>query len=222
MKKLTKNIIFISAGLLTIGIILSFYKKKNKKLGKLEKDYTKQSLPNGVNAYIPKSKLGKYDVIFVWGGISYANPEWMKEQIPEDLFYGNIIIITPYSIKWNTLKGIYNEFLSQNHLKNSINKTSMIGFSAGGKEVYENYNKKLKFVGLIDPSTKNSYLSIPFKKNTYMIYNDANWSGYSNIQKALPVIANVITTGGGHVEKVNLSHKAIPEYFFIKYYKKIK
>lgn len=222
MYKQIRNILLVSGIIgLTVGIMVA-YKKINKKFGKMIEQYSQINLEQGVIATIPATKLGKYDVIFIWGGLGYATPEWMMKQVPLELYYANIIIFSPYNIDWSKLNIIYKSFLQTEHLSNSIAKKSLIGFSAGGTDVYENYSKKLKFVGLIDPSTKSSYANLPFSKNTYMVYNDNNWGGYVNTQKALPTIAKSINDKGGFAEKVTLSHKNIPKYFFNKFQKQIR
>ena len=170
-----------------------------------------------VIATLPKAKYGRYDIIIVWGGMRYATPEWMMEQMPKELFYTHIIILADYRINWNQLKPIYDGFMKDKYLTNSINSTSIAGFSAGGYDVYDNYNQNYRLVGLIDPSTKSSYAKLPYSSNTKMVYNDRNWGGYANIKKALPIVAKAINEKGGFAERVSISHKDIPRYFFNKF-----
>lgn len=166
---------------------------------------------------IPEAKYGRYDVIFVWGGMRYATPSWMMNQIPKKLFYTHIIFLIDYRVNWNEFKPLYDKFMKDKHLANYVNSQSIAGFSAGGYDVYDAYNQNYRVVGLIDPSTKQSYAKLPFSANTKMVYNDRNWGGYATIKKALPIVAKAINEKGGEAEQVNLSHKEIPKYFFSKY-----
>ena len=228
MEKISRNILLITSGVIAtmIGAYFIFFHKKpisNNKQAKVKMipDFDKFTIyssgSNKVIATLPKAKYGKYDVIIVWGGMHYANPDWIIEQMPKELFYTHIIIVADYKTNWNILKPKYDEFIEQKHLKNSINSTSIAGFSAGGYDVYDNYNQNYRFVGLIDPSTKSSYAKLPFSSNTKMVYNDRNWGSYANIKKALPLVAKAINDNGGFAEKVSISHKEIPKYFFNKF-----
>tara|TARA_R110002020_G_scaffold309888_3_gene525779 strand:- start:2251 stop:2817 length:567 start_codon:yes stop_codon:yes gene_type:complete len=183
--------------------------------------YSDIHLEKNIIATIPATKLGKYDVVFVWGGLEYAYPSWMLKQLPDELFYANILFFIPYNIKWKDVQPIYKNFLTDRHLINSISKKSIIGFSEGAMEVYRNYTKRLKFVGLIDPISKNTYTKISFNQNTHLIYNPSNWQSSPITEKSLPNLAQHIQDNNGTVECVEMNHKNIPSYFFSKFIGKL-
>jgi hypothetical protein len=76
--------------------------------------------------------------IIIWGGMHYATPKWMNQQIPEWMWGQYEIYIVPYGTP-----------LSQ--IKKDIDPktTGLIGFSAGGLDVLKNYSKDYAFIGLI-------------------------------------------------------------------------
>jgi hypothetical protein len=96
---------------------------------------------------------------------------------------------------------------------------SIVGFSAGGYNVLNNYNKNWRFVGLIDPSNKPNHQDLPFTTNTHMVYNESNWGSYPTIKSQLPKLFSKVKSGGGDGERVSLQHDKIPAYFFNKYEK---
>lgn len=163
----------------------------------------------------PISDAKSYNVIYVFGGISYANKKWMKEQMPKSYFLHNVVVLADYIDSFSAVKRQLESFLSQNGLKQG--EVSIIGFSAGGVNVLNAYNKDFKFVGLIDPSNKPQHLNISFGKNAYMVYNTANWGAYPTIQDNMNKIAKNVSNGGGFSSPTKMSHKEIPKYFFINY-----
>ena len=159
----------------------------------------------------------KRNIIVVYGGISYATPNFMYDQLAnstaKDLLLTNHCIFVPYNSTWNNVK----DSLQQIQTKYSTGEISLVGFSAGGLDVIENYTKDYKVVGLIDNSTNNAALKVNYGKNVIMVYNTKNWGGYLKIKALLPKLATKIKQAGGIAEQVNLSHKKIPSYFFETY-----
>lgn len=154
----------------------------------------------------PKDK----SVAVVFGGIGYATPAWMKSQVPKELLNKKTFVFAPYTSSIDEVQKAIG----------SKNITSVMGFSAGGHKVWPlagNYN----FVGLIDPSTKSSYVdSYPINnKSVVMMYNSSNWtSGYPRIASAQNSAAKLM---GGNAIKTDLGHKSIPSEFFNKFANKI-
>lgn len=143
--------------------------------------------------------------LIIWGGMHYANPQWMDKQIPEWMWSRYEIIIYPYS---TPLTMDYNP-----------KTTGLIGFSAGGLDVLKNYKKDYAFIGLIDPSTREKFVNIEYGPNTYMMYNQKNW-GTSN--KFMTAVANKIKSWGGTAVSLPMKHKDIPAHFFKTYFKNDK
>lgn len=138
--------------------------------------------------------------IIVWGGMHYATPEWMEKQIPEWMWGRYEIFIAPYGTPLNKIKSDIDP-----------KTTALIGFSAGGIDVLNNYKKDYAFIGLIDPSTRDRHAFVDYYSNVFMIYDISNWG---DINKNLDnVAAQVIKTGGKAVE-LNMNHKDMPRYFF--------
>jgi hypothetical protein len=164
---------------------------------------------------MPLSKFSEYPVVVVFGGISYATPTWIMNQVPKELLSKAIFVFAPYTMPYSTVAQNINDFVAKNKIL--VKSTSVIGFSAGGLNVQRAYNKNFKFIGLIDPTTKKENLSTNYGNNVKMVYNDSNWGGYPQVKAVLPTLADLVNKVGGGAEKVNLKHDKIPSYFFDKY-----
>jgi len=213
-KRITKDKeSIIIAGALTVlafFIVKRFFKSEPQ----IIKSNTKKVLSDGVIISIPETKFTKYDLIIIFGGMYYANPEWMYKQIPKEGLYKNIVVIAPYTMSFERAKAIYEPALKNYNIKS----TSVMGFSAGGLQVQKNYSPSWKIAGLIDPSTKSQYLELPFSDNVKMIYNNANWGGnLAGIGTVQTKLEPIIKKKGGFAEKVNIAHESIPKYFFEKF-----
>lgn len=143
----------------------------------------------------------------VFGGVEYATPKWMLDQIPEELQYRKTILLLPYT---STIE----------HAKKLLGKTkikSVIGFSAGGHKVWPLCGE-YQFVGLIDPSTKKEYVDSYFinDKRVFMMYRPENWSGrLAYIGKEQKNAAKLM---GGNAILVNTGHSKMPAEFFRKFF----
>jgi hypothetical protein len=222
MDKNTKYILITSAIGLSLGIG-SYYMYKKIFMKSQENEKNEEII--GENKIEKSSELifsipdkkGKLPIIYVFGGISYANPEWMLKQTPQYILSRAFVVFAPYTSSFSSVKTKAENFIDNKKLNIDKNKVSITGFSAGGINVQKAYNQDFKFVGLIDPSTRSEYLNLPFDKNIKMIYNDANWGGLPNIKAVLPKLDTAINIKGGNAEKVKLTHADIPKYFFDKF-----
>ena len=142
--------------------------------------------------------------IIIWCGMYYATPQWMDKQLPPHLKSKYEVYMVPYGTPLSSIK--------QNI---DPRTTALIGFSAGGLDVFKNYSPDYAFIGLIDPSTDRRYNQLKYINNVHMIYNISNW-GYIN--QNLPVAANAITRGGGEAIHTNMNHSEIPKHFFKTYF----
>lgn len=215
MDKGTRNIIILSV--LTLGAY-GLYKLFSNKNEDENIQYVKGNKTTTVGSLIvsvPNTKLQSYPILYVFGGIDYANPQWMLSQTPSDILYKAIVVFAPYTSTFSSVKSETEKLLSRENLK--TNSSSIVGFSAGGANVQKAYSNDFKFIGLIDPSTKSEYLSLPFKSNVSLVYNDSNWGGYPSIKSTLPKLDAKISSSGGSAEKVKLKHADIPKYFLDKF-----
>lgn len=207
-----------------MSISILFYLIKNKK----EENEDDAEIKEG-NSLEKKSNLifskpvsdFKYPLIYVFGGIDYANPDWMLKQVPSYLLSRSFMVFAPYTSSFDSVKKTTEKYLQDNKIEINNKKISITGFSAGGANVQRAYDNNFKLVGLIDPSTRTEYLNIPFTDNTKIVYNDSNWTGYPSIRATLPQLDKVIAQRGGESEKVNLGHSSIPKYFFNNYKNKM-
>jgi len=143
----------------------------------------------------------------VFGGMSYANPEWMKSQWVDAGLSSDRAVFLSYT---------YGE-LSTVKKNNKIDK--IVGFSAGGSDVWDEIisnSSDYKFIGLIDPSTSESQFK-KYEKGglpsvVKSLSNYSNWSGYPDIKKRLKTLED-----NGVLTKTNTAHKEIPLEFFKKY-----
>jgi hypothetical protein len=216
LDKITKDkeSIVITGVIVVLGFIIlkRFFKSEPTVI----KSNTKKTLSDGVILSLPDTKYTKYNLVIIFGGMYYANPEWMFSQIPTDGLYKNIVVIAPYTMSFDKAKSIYEPALKDYKLKS----TSVMGFSAGGLQVQANYSPSWKMAGLIDPSTKSQYLELPFSDNVKMIYNNANWTGnLAGIGTVQTQLDPKIKNKGGYAEKVSTAHEKIPKYFFEKFLK---
>jgi len=143
--------------------------------------------------------------IIIWCGMYYATPQWMEQQIPEHLKSTRYeLYIVPYGTPLSSIK-----------TKIHPRTTALIGFSAGGLDVFKNYSPDYAFIGLIDPSTNPRYNQLKYTNNVHMLYDISNW-GYIN--QNLSVAADAITRGGGEAIHIDMGHNEIPKYFFKVYF----
>jgi hypothetical protein len=215
-----RTMIILSAMASTIGIYLIYRLYKTQKGGISEKSKANDYETTTETVYTitkPKNNDAIYDVIYLFGGMDYATPTWMLEQMPKEILLNNIVIASSYHNSFDSVDEALKRYMSRKLLKKG--KSSIMGFSAGGYNVLDKYNRNFKFVGLIDPSNKSKYNNLNFGSNTYMVYNKNNWGAYPSIQGNMDVLASKIEDGGGLAESVSLQHSKIPSYFFNKFKK---
>jgi hypothetical protein len=155
----------------------------------------------------PTKDSDKNSMSVVIGGMGYATPDWMKTQwIAAGLPTNNVKFISYDSTELTSLKK-----------KNNVKK--IMGFSAGGSDVWEEIDtnpSQYSFIGLMDPSTSKLRKSVP--SNVFSLSNHKNWDSilYPNIRSNLKKMEEM-----GVLTKTNTSHKEIPLEFFKKYKSKL-
>ena len=83
-------------------------------------------------------KLFASKVVFLWGGISFANPKWMLSQVPETILNKYTFVIVPYNTSLSSVKSSYKAEFNKDVNENNL---MVVGFSAGAKipqQVYTN------------------------------------------------------------------------------------
>jgi len=182
--------------------------------------FQKKTITRGIIMTIPKTNFKKHDIVYLWGGINYANPSWMLGQIPEKLLDSNIFAIIPYNISMDEAKPLIDQYLGSIGLDDRIADESIMGFSAGGLQVQKSYSPEYKFVGLIDPSTRPSYTKTQYGKNTFLSYSISNWAGVFssfNYKQVYPELEDAIEESGGFAENTTRGHSSFPKYFMERF-----
>ena len=206
---------FAIGGIILIAAILVLKKLSKPKKTEMTLGNNSEDIGDGIIVSTPVTKIDAYPLIVVFGGISYATPKWIFAETPKDLLSMAMVAFVPYTMSYVNAKKRIDNYLQTKKIE--VNTISIVGFSAGALNVQKVYEKTFKFVGLIDPSSRSEYVSLPFSNNVSMVYNDSNWGGYPEIKKTLPKLSKSIQDGGGDSEKVSLGHAKIPAYFFNKY-----
>ena len=173
--------------------------------------FMKLDLGSNILLFLPP-KEGAYPLLTIFGGMAYANPEWMAKQLSEEYFSQSILLIVPYTETYTTALNFAQPKIDEKGYK--VNDKSIMGFSAGGYDVQENFSDEFKFIGLIDPSVKSAYIDLPFDKRVFMLYNDNNWGKYPTIRSLQPQFAEKINENGGKAVLSKLPHDEIPKEFF--------
>ena len=199
-----KNNYIILGGLILASasvLALNFY------LGKSHK-----TLVSNDDLIITKpKKLFASKVVFLWGGLHFADPQWMLSQIPNTILNKYTFLIVPYNTSLSSVKSSYKaEFNKDVKEKNLM----LVGFSAGAKIPQQVYSNDFELVGLIDPSTDSQLAKKSYGENTVLTYNLPNWSGLPSIYKQLPILRESVVSSGGKAIELKLSHKKFVKYFF--------
>jgi hypothetical protein len=185
-------------------------KKKEEPSGK-EKTITKGSY------VIQIGNPERENIAVVWGG--WPSAEWGGKQMKskygqylkgKNVIYSNFENDSIFEIEKILEKEGYDDY----------EISSVCGFSRGGINAWNTIGQLPTdvFIGLIDPSTSQSHLSIKNPTNVVMMYNDNNWGSYPTIKQRLPIAAKNL---GKNAKKVNLPHSEIPKKFFEDYYGKL-
>jgi len=172
---------------------------------------------------IPKDSGKKLPLLFVFGGLYYANPSFMSQQVPSTFFDKAIIVFAPCAQKGGLGYDFYMKRIRKILEKESVSikKITVCGFSAGGPDALLAAGNDIKVIGLIDP---NPVIPLKNKAQGQIItsFNVANWHNNSpslkmSLQKQFSDYANWTKKMGGTVEENSVSHEIFPKYFFYKY-----
>jgi hypothetical protein len=161
--------------------------------------------------------------IIVYGGASYAIPAWMEEQWKAaglSTTKRKVIFEGQGGRSVNSIKKAYPD----------INFVALAAFSGGGPQIWDYVgDEQFKFIGLIDPSTKDQHIPLVkkfWKGRTILYFNYNNWSGAASSNTGITRrILKKIFEGKNSDFVINLpsiiptetNHKEIPIEFFKRY-----
>ena len=178
----------------------------------------KSNLPKNSLLVVPDKK-GKYPLAIIFGGMYYANPSWVLEQVTPKMLDEAILVLIPYTESYSEIVPEAKKEIANKGY--DISGISLMGFSAGGNDVLQNYSDDFYFIGLIDPSLTQSGLNLPIDNRWGMMFNDKNWGGYPSIKSLFKPYADKINENDGFALGTNLKHEDIPKEFFKEFESKI-
>jgi hypothetical protein len=146
----------------------------------------------------------------IFGGLYYATPSWMKQQVPQELLKSKPFVFAPWQYTIDEI---------ERRIK-GIKIKSVSGFSKGGLRAYPAISNGYSFVGLIDPSIEGSYsnVTIPSNSNVVLVYQKGRTWGSSSLKYAMLKLKN---SGVKEIFPVSYSHSEIPKLFFQKFGSKL-
>jgi dienelactone hydrolase len=149
-------------------------------------------------------------VLVIFGGIDYATPEWMNEQIPNHIKDNKTIIVKSYN---SNIEEVIEELNELNY-----DNLEVVGFSAGGRNVFKLVKKiKIDLVGLIDPTVPRSWSLEGFPQTSILFFNNDNWAYYPDIKERQLELKDSMVDKGMIVVEEELNHKDFPKVFFTEY-----
>jgi len=200
----------------------------NQQGEKINKFGTQKTTVNGdkTKFYVNIPSGSPNKIIYFWPGLESVNSrksQW--DQIPGNIKSSCYIVMAAGTTNQNTLNDLrsvvknYNSSIKTNQLKEYI-----IGYSTGGYSVFNNYNKKFKFVGLIDPflGSETNTENRQYGNNVAMIWGSDVMMGVSNWGVRYPKLNDKLKDDGGFSQKIdNLDHNKAIQIWFGKYGDKI-
>jgi LAS superfamily LD-carboxypeptidase LdcB/muramidase (phage lysozyme) len=200
----------------------------NQQGKKVDKFGTDKIIGNGDNTKfyvnIPNGSSDK--IIYFWPGLESVNSrksQW--DQIPGNIKGNCYIVMAAGTTNQNTLTDLRNVVKSYNSsIKTNQLKEYIIGYSTGGYQIFNNYDKKFKLVGLIDPSLalETNTENRKYGNNVAMVWGSNFMTGISNWGVRYPKLNNKIKDDGGFSQKIdNLDHNKAIQIWFGKYGDKI-
>ena len=157
----------------------------------------------------------KAGVIIAFGGVGFNHRD-MYNVIPKTVKKDYRIITLPYSTDYPTAYALANIYLN-NNMPIPENELYVVGFSAGGRNVQNNYNPNWRLAGLIDTSFDMSDTNINYQSNTLMIYHLPNWDLSKfpfEFDYQILKLAEKINANGGRAIDVSINHYDMPQFFF--------
>lgn len=171
----------------------------------------------------PQNKTS-FTVLMVFGGITYANKQWMLDQVTKGqkaMLNNGMIAFADYTTPYSTAKKDLVSYIKENNYIQT--GYSIAGFSAGGINAMDGYiaeSGRVALLGLIDPSINRNIFNpesikagkydivTPLGSNIRMVYNYTNWTAKKNDGKpqyptnyyTMRKVAAAIKQAGGNIE----------------------
>ena len=149
-------------------------------------------------------------VLLVFGGLHYATPEWMYQQIPAHIKESKTVITKSYD---SNIPQVIDELN-----KIDYNNLEVVGFSAGGLNVFKLAPKiEIDLLVLLDPTVPKNWSLDGFPSNSILFFNSDTWEDLPTIQERQRDLKEAMIDKGMIVEKTDLIHKDFPKIFFETY-----
>ena len=170
----------------------------------------------------PNQKTDK--IIYFWAGLeSVISRKAQWNQIPKSIKDNYYIVMAAGTVSnqqnpignFKTVVEGFNSSLKVDKLQKVL-----MGYSAGGYSVFNNYDKSYKFVALMDPSLASTTNTEDrtYGNNVAMIWGSSGMKGISNWGTRYPKVQESIKNGGGFSQEITgLNHGVAIEKWFEKY-----
>ena len=172
---------------------------------------------------VPYRGSKKLPLLFVFGGLYYANPSFMSQQIPSYFYDDAVIVFAPCTPKGGLPYNLQMERVKKLLKKEGITvkNITVCGFSAGGPDALAAIDKDIKVIGLIDPNPEIPQ-STKAKAQIITAFNKSNWHDNSpelkiSMTQQFNNFAKWAKGKGAIVEENSVAHETFPKYFFYKY-----
>lgn len=167
---------------------------------------------------------GSLPFLLIFGGISYANPDFMLANCPSIILEQAVVGIFP--CRYMSGPGgeeALRQFLAaaeQRGLK--PNRLSVAAFSGGAADALEIESQQIYSLLLIDPEPKLPKSGQFSAKYTILGFNKNNWLGNKAYGEAtgfaaFDSLAAKVSEAGGMVEELDKEHKDFPTYLLFKH-----
>lgn len=170
---------------------------------------------------VPPNSSGK--IVYFWAGLeSVISREEQWSQIPDYLKQTHYIIMAAGTTSSNQnskddMKSVIKKF--NNSIQIDSLSEFLMGYSAGGYSVFNNYENSYSFIGLMDPSLASTTNTEDrtYGGNVSMIWGSSGMKSISNWSVRYPKVQESIKNGGGFSQEINnLDHGiAITKWFEI-------
>ena len=154
----------------------------------------------------PNQKTDK--IIYFWAGLeSVISRKAQWNQIPKiikDNYY--IVMAAGTGSNQQNPIGDFKKVVEGFNSSLKVDKLQkvLMGYSAGGYSVFNNYDKSYKFVALMDPSLSSTSNTEDrtYSNNVAMIWGSSGMKGISNWGTRYPKVQEAIKNGGGFSQEI--------------------